>query len=297
MPNPWSNQLIALLIIAASISGFSGVFVYSPAPGAGNLIASLTATSGTDPYGNTYQAGLTVYGANNSYSQITSFTGPSGTVIPTIDEFTGDASQTSPARLISFVFGSGATRLLETRLLAGSLTTDTGPAQIAFLGTTADGVTADEKILFNVGSIQPIVEYDANFGVPNAVFNCTQNFTNPGSGPFITGEGFHSLTLPAGLTGFVRVKLVPWNGVWIDGNVSWTTTAATTFTFPGSLPSASYYPTSNRIFAMNQNGTPSGIASSMPRLFVPGTSGSPQIIVPSSSGGGTAGFSVTYPNN
>jgi hypothetical protein len=39
-------------------TGFSGVFVYSPAPGAGNLIASVAALAGTDPYGNTYPSGI-----------------------------------------------------------------------------------------------------------------------------------------------------------------------------------------------------------------------------------------------
>jgi hypothetical protein len=39
----------------------SGIFVYSPSPGAGNLIASIAAQAGTDPYGNPYQAGITSY--------------------------------------------------------------------------------------------------------------------------------------------------------------------------------------------------------------------------------------------
>jgi len=42
-------------------SGFSGVFVYSPKPGSGNLIASVAAAAGTDPYGNVYQAGVFSY--------------------------------------------------------------------------------------------------------------------------------------------------------------------------------------------------------------------------------------------
>jgi hypothetical protein len=38
--------------------GFSGVFVYSPSPGPGKLVASIAAAGGTDPYGNTYPAGI-----------------------------------------------------------------------------------------------------------------------------------------------------------------------------------------------------------------------------------------------
>jgi hypothetical protein len=56
----WTNQLINLLIIAAQ-SGFSGVFVYNPAPGTGNLIASVASAAGTDPYSNSYEEGIAAY--------------------------------------------------------------------------------------------------------------------------------------------------------------------------------------------------------------------------------------------
>lgn len=57
----WTNQLVALLIISAAAGGFSGVFEYSPAPGAGTLIASSAAAAGTDPYGNHYLQGQASY--------------------------------------------------------------------------------------------------------------------------------------------------------------------------------------------------------------------------------------------
>jgi hypothetical protein len=56
----WTNQLLNLIILSAAQSGFSGFFVYSPAPGPGNLIGSWAAAAGTDPYGNAYPAGLSV---------------------------------------------------------------------------------------------------------------------------------------------------------------------------------------------------------------------------------------------
>jgi hypothetical protein len=62
MTSPWSNQRISLLILDASVTGFSGLFVYSPFPGAGNLIGSWAAAAGVDPYGNAYPAGLSVSG-------------------------------------------------------------------------------------------------------------------------------------------------------------------------------------------------------------------------------------------
>ena len=57
---PWQNSVFNLLIVVAG-AGYSGEFSYSPAPGAGNLIASNTASDGTDPYGNAYVHGLITY--------------------------------------------------------------------------------------------------------------------------------------------------------------------------------------------------------------------------------------------
>jgi hypothetical protein len=56
----WNNEVFSLLIVTAG-GGFTGLFVYSPGPGAGNLIASVAAQSGTDPYGNAYNEGIVSY--------------------------------------------------------------------------------------------------------------------------------------------------------------------------------------------------------------------------------------------
>ena len=56
----WTNQIVSLIVVSAG-TGFTGIFTYSPAPGAGNLIASVAAQAGVDPYGNTYEQGITSY--------------------------------------------------------------------------------------------------------------------------------------------------------------------------------------------------------------------------------------------
>lgn len=66
MAGSWSNSATNLIVLVEQASGFSGVFGYSPAPGAGNLVFSLTAAAGTDPYGNAYAAGLTMYSADGT---------------------------------------------------------------------------------------------------------------------------------------------------------------------------------------------------------------------------------------
>lgn len=55
----WNNQLVTLIVLVEEAGGFSGLFGYSPAPGHGNLVLSITSAGGTDPYGNNYPAGAT----------------------------------------------------------------------------------------------------------------------------------------------------------------------------------------------------------------------------------------------
>jgi len=55
---PWSNQAISLIVLTEATAGYSGIFGYSPTPGAGNLVFSVAADAGTDPYGNAYPAGV-----------------------------------------------------------------------------------------------------------------------------------------------------------------------------------------------------------------------------------------------
>jgi hypothetical protein len=63
----WNNQTIKLVVLTAETTGFSGLFAYSPTEGAGNLIFSLAAVAGTDPYGNTYPAGISTSAGGSSF--------------------------------------------------------------------------------------------------------------------------------------------------------------------------------------------------------------------------------------
>jgi hypothetical protein len=73
MAGSWSNTATNLIVLIEQISGYSGIFGYSPTVGAGNLVLSITAAAGTDPYGNPYRAGVTTYGtADNITSQSSS---------------------------------------------------------------------------------------------------------------------------------------------------------------------------------------------------------------------------------
>jgi hypothetical protein len=72
----WTNQLVNLIILSAAQQGFSGFFVYSPAPGPGNLIGSWAAAAGTDPFGNPYPAGLSVEVGSLTGTDLFLYNGP-----------------------------------------------------------------------------------------------------------------------------------------------------------------------------------------------------------------------------
>ena len=68
------QSLIAVVFQAGNtiILNPSGFFVYNGKPALGNLVATITAASGVDKFGNAYQADATVYGPNGSYIETTS---------------------------------------------------------------------------------------------------------------------------------------------------------------------------------------------------------------------------------
>lgn len=64
-----TNVFRGRLVVIFGTGPNVGLFVYSPKPGAGNLVASIAAAAGTDPYGNSYLAGVVSYGASGLYTQ------------------------------------------------------------------------------------------------------------------------------------------------------------------------------------------------------------------------------------
>jgi hypothetical protein len=58
--SPGSSNIIRASVVIITGGAGSGLFVYSPSPGVGNLVASITGASGTDQYGNAYGSGLNI---------------------------------------------------------------------------------------------------------------------------------------------------------------------------------------------------------------------------------------------
>lgn len=59
-----------LRIFGSSTNGSSGLFVYSGTPGNGDLIASIAAAAGVDPYNNPYQVDITSYATGSRFAQL-----------------------------------------------------------------------------------------------------------------------------------------------------------------------------------------------------------------------------------
>jgi hypothetical protein len=235
----------------------SGAFFYSGPPALGNLIASITTTSGTESFGNNYQGGVTSYIGGNANGYVQMFGGLLSLVFQTA-QFSAAQIQTQAQGQL--IIGSGQT-----------VSTDVGPS-IQWLSRGANGGTAAVKAA-NVDE----------FALP------------PGAGPVIDGENWHTIGLAAGLTGDlsggigIRVKKTPWKAIWLDIEVN----AAATGTFTcGSLPDASYYPNAARHFAIPSNNA----AAQNARVFVP-TAGALQIIVSGAAGAWGGGASVQYPTD
>lgn len=82
----FTNGVISKITIAELGPG-DGIFIYTPTVGAGNLVGSFSSFSGTDKYGNPFQAGSVLYGPGGSYAQLSNG----------VLNFQGSASQFAPA--------------------------------------------------------------------------------------------------------------------------------------------------------------------------------------------------------
>lgn len=110
--NVASSVLTANTVIVIAGAPNAGVFVYSPSPGAGNLILSIAADAGVDPYGNTYLAGTTSY-SSTRYSRLFDgglFIGPMVAGVPDTVNFGGLVEDDSAhMEMIGVSSGSGTT--------------------------------------------------------------------------------------------------------------------------------------------------------------------------------------------
>lgn len=311
----WTNQAASLVVIQSG-GNFQGLFVYSPTIGANNLIASIAAAAGTDPYTNTYQQGIAAYGTigdrfaavlevsnSNLGLAITDLTSPP-TLPPAFGSAQAGASGTS-AVMYSGKATAGAVGCFVEVLDSVAGSTTKGLIELfggkVLLGNSSTAVVDDNNNQVTLGTDSAVIVDGAN----NKVGLCTGSLANitangvgipAGGGPFIPNEGFHTISNATGFTGTMRVKKLPWNGCWIDIRINLTGSTGGTFTF-GSLPDSTYYPTAQAIFALAVDQTQSSLSGGTARVTIP-TSGAVTVASPNfGSTGVNFGGSFMYPTN
>lgn len=292
---PGSPSVVrARLIIVSGTGANSGLFVYAGTPALGNPPIFWSTSASTDPYGNaipstagvagtgTFRAGNTIINASGIFTY-------SGT--PAL----GNLIESTTAAIGTDSFGNAY--LAGTTLYAGgTFAAQVNAAQVNWYSAPGAGGpwTIGAQITSTV-----VGGSNISLGATNQTFignsgTCiwqdgVQNFILPvGGGPFISGESFHDVSQLSNTTGRVRVKKLPWNAVWCD--ISVTTTAAQTAYALGSLPDATYYPTTNLALPL---GNTNSINS---RLFVP-TSGGLNIAQGTASSGPTLSGEFMWPTN
>jgi hypothetical protein len=271
--------------------GTQGEFLaYTGAAALGNLLASVSGAGGTDAQGNSFLQGISFYGAAvgaTIAAQVLTL-GLAGGDLGIIWEALTGAAYTPPGISGQNTSGSAGNGIF---FQSGQATSAAHLASASILDSIY-GATGISSVNFAADQVQ----LSSSGGCWWAEQNIKQLlFANPASGPFINGETWHSISLGSGLSGTLRIKLLPWNMVWLNGQLTWNGTGATTITC-GSFPSSSYYPTASLTREVGYNGTPSSVQASA-RLFIP-TSGGVQILFPTVTAAGTSvGFDCLYPNN
>jgi hypothetical protein len=283
-----------------TIINSSGDFVYSAAPAAGDLVASIAGASGTDPYTNAYLAGIVSYGAitnqaaafNGTYAVEAGVVLNAGMGIAVRNQTTPSASDPS----LSVIQG-GASGISVT-LASGIGQVGGTSAAVSVNDSLFTGIT-DGVIDLNAGRVFLGNLHGSNCFWDDNAAPAGNLLLGAGAGPFISGETFHTVTNATGFSGTMRVKKLPWNAIWLDVEVTVTSAGGASFAF-GSLPDSTYYPTGGRHFPLSLTGANvTGAAfAGLPRVHMP-TSGAVAIEIPTLSANAalSLGLSVMYPTN
>jgi len=174
--------VVASFVIVEGVKG--GIFVYSPSPGAGNLIGSWAATAGTDEYGNAYPQGLAIF------NEFLTIKDPAKIVFPS-----GQAMEGTAANIESSSNGSGTAQFLQM-LLSGPKGNPVGATdwtQIEF-NSANDGATTDANIQLVYVDISGTAHLYGNIDANGFTFTGDGKASDPTISP--TGpETWKTLTL------------------------------------------------------------------------------------------------------
>jgi hypothetical protein len=196
----FNNVPLARLLVANSIINSKGMFFYSGTPTLGNLIESVgVAVAGTDPFGNAYQAGDTVY--DNVFGGVGQLSGGQLTL------FSGATKEVSLSPAGMSVFNSHGALIynIDVSRDATFLYADTGTAaQGALIASQANAAGTDQ------------------FG--NAYLKGFTTYANDGFGTFIQHIAgiliFGNTTYPTEIAGAGAINLQTTGTLLIEAGTS-----------------------------------------------------------------------------
>jgi hypothetical protein len=124
--------------------GASGEFlVYSGTPTTGNLVASVSAQTGTDGHSNAYEAGIAIYGSNGS--EVHLYVNGSAAVA---EYPSGGASEAAPARTAMTIFNQGlGSEYIELRFAGPQSSFDSTGVNIILDSSAANGAQLATGVL------------------------------------------------------------------------------------------------------------------------------------------------------
>lgn len=269
---------------APGYQGIAGALVSLKAGSSPVLLASVSATSGTDIYSNDYQAGVCAYGSDGTYVDLTSIGAGSAEIYLS----TGDSSEGDPAIIGTAINGSGTSRTLGLYQQSPVFTGNTdGFGWLQLYSPSENGTTTAAQAELGVqdgtsGSVYAAVSMDAGpstpfYGVYTSATTAPTNASivvnssgqlvtdtihaiTPGSASVIA-EPWHNVS--ASITGWtfqtLRYRYRPDNTVHIQVSAALTSTAASgtvdLFTLPsGYIPAVQYRGCKGGVF-MSGGGT------------------------------------------
>lgn len=165
----------------------AGVFFYSGTPTLGNLLLSITNSSGSnDGHGNAYQAGVTVY---NGSANVQVHVNPTVDA-PAIEMPTGAAIEADHPAIYAFIPNPSSAAEVEQLNIAGpALTTDSRQPQI-ILSSSAKDASSVANILLSNGKFSgypPLVLTDTsvNTNANNGMAPVTVGWSIPANDPMV----------------------------------------------------------------------------------------------------------------
>lgn len=169
--------------------------IYNGTPALGNLVFSISGTSGTDRFGNPYIAGFVAYGTSGGYAGLVTMSGEAGLVLPP----GGTSHMVNPPQVFSASSNPGAANEVVLGVLFSGNETPGGNSAVQVFSETADGSTPARGSLIISGT--QVLGWNA---------------TGITASQPITSDTWHIVTPPANTSGTLRYTLLPFGWVGVD---------------------------------------------------------------------------------